>query len=142
MKIWKSGTLAVALALVSIGAVAAFRDASAAESKTTQTEGTWVSYDPATKTIKIRVKKPGKGAQPPAKLKLSTGKEAEFRVVPEGSVLARTTVSINGRKGELTDIPAGKTVNVYWIPDPENPAGRFARKIDLFVSAEEQGEDA
>jgi hypothetical protein len=38
-------------------------------------------------------------------------------------VLKRTSVAINGVKGELTDIPADKKVNVYWLPDPENKEG-------------------
>ena len=58
-------------------------------------------------------------------------------MVPEGSVLERTSVAINGVKGELTDIPADKRVNVYWLPDPENKDGYFARKIDVVLSDEE-----
>jgi hypothetical protein len=106
---------------------------SAAE-KTTQTEARWMGYDAATKTVKVKVDKPGKG---PNKDKLKRNQEVSFRVVPEGSVLVRTSVAINGVKGELTDIPADKKVNVYWLPDPENKDGYFARKIDVVLSEEE-----
>jgi hypothetical protein len=107
--------------------------AGAAE-KTTQTEARWIAYDAATKSVKVKVDKPGKG---PNKDKLKRNQEVSFRVVPEGSVLVRTSVAINGVKGELTDIPADKKVNVYWLPDPENKDGYFARKIDVVLSEEE-----
>lgn len=107
--------------------------AGAAE-KTTQTEARWIAYDAATKSVKVKVDKPGKG---PNKDKLKRNEEVSFRVVPEGSVLVRTSVAINGVKGELTDIPADKKVNVYWLPDPENKDGYFARKIDVVLSEEE-----
>jgi hypothetical protein len=105
-----------------------------AADKTTQTEARWMGYDAATKTVKVKVDKPGKG---PNKDKLKRNQEVTFRVVPEGSVLKRTSVAINGMKGELTDIPADKRVNVYWLPDPENKDGYFARKIDVVLSDEE-----
>ena len=59
---------------------------------------------------------------------------------PEGSVLTRTTVAINGVKGEIADIPEGKTVNVYWRPDEEDPTILRARKIDVVMSDEELDE--
>ena len=105
-----------------------------AAEKTTQTEAKWIAYDAATKTVKVKIDKPGTG---PNKDKLKRNEEVSFRVVPEGSVLTRTSVAINGVKGELTDIPADKKVNVYWLPDPENKDGFFARKIDVVLSDEE-----
>jgi hypothetical protein len=121
----------VAALAVSLGVTMA--SAQAAE-KTTQTEAKWIAYDAATKTVKVKVDKPGKG---PNKDMLKKNQEVSFRVVPEGSVLKRTSVAINGVKGELTDIPAEKRVNVYWLPDPENKEGYFARKIDVVLSDEE-----
>jgi hypothetical protein len=123
--------LAVAALVASLGASVA--SAQGAE-KTTQTEARWIAYDAATKTVKVKVDKPGKG---PNKDKLKKNQELSLRVVPEGSVLKRTSVAINGVKGELTDIPADKKVNVYWLPDPENKDGFFARKIDVVLSEEE-----
>jgi len=123
-----AATVAAFFAAVLIGA-----PAGAAE-KTTQTEARWIAYDAATKSVKVKVDKPGKG---PNKDKLKRNQEVSFRVVPEGSVLVRTSVAINGVKGELTDIPADKKVNVYWLPDPDNKDGYFARKIDVVLSEEE-----
>ena len=59
----------------------------------------------------------------PNKDKLKNNKEVTFRVIPKGSVLTRTSVAINGVKGELTDMPAGKRVNVYWLADPNKKGG-------------------
>jgi hypothetical protein len=124
------GGLAAAFAATVVLASAPAR----AAEKTTQTEATWLGYDAATKTVKVKVDKPGKG---PNKDKLKRNQEVSFRVIPEGSVLTRTSVAINGVKGELTDIPTDKRVNVYWLPDPENKDGYFARKIDVVLSDEE-----
>jgi hypothetical protein len=124
--------LAAALAC-SLAALSLALPAFAAGEKTTQTEATWISYDAASKTVKVKVDK-SKG---PNKDKLKKNEEVSFRVVPEGSVLKRTSVAINGVKGELTDIREGKRVNVYWLPDPENASGYFARKIDVTLSEEE-----
>jgi hypothetical protein len=119
------------------GAVAAtlpIASADAAE-KTTQSEAKWIAYDAASKTVKVKIDRPGTG---PNKDKLKKNQEVAFRVVPEGSVLTRTSVAINGVKGELTDIPVDKRVNIYWLPDPDNKEGFFARKIDVILSEEEQ----
>lgn len=105
--------------------------------KSTQNEAEWIAFDPAAKTVTVKVTKTGKG--PNQKL-LKTGKEATFKVKPEGSVLTRTTVTINGMKSELTDIPAGKTVLIYWVPDDDKDGELFARKIDAIMSEEELDE--
>ena len=120
--------LACSLAVLAVGT-----SASAAGEKTTQTEARWIAFDPAAKTVKVKVDK----STGPNKTKLKKNEEVTFRVVPEGSVLGRTSVAINGVKGELTDITEGKRVNVYWLTDPENAAGYFARKIDVTLSEEE-----
>ena len=132
------GVAVTAFVLLAVGSTTA----TAAKSKSTQTEATWISFDAENNTVKVKVKKPGVGAKPPKHLKLKKGKEAEFNVIPTGSILKRTSVAINGKKGALTDIPSGKTVNIYWVPDPNDDKARFARKIDLFKTAEEQGSDA
>ena len=101
------------------------------KAKSTQTEAIWQGFDSATNTVTVKVKKPGRGKN--AKL-LQKNKEATFKVKPTGSVLTRTTVAVNGVKGELKDIPNGKSVNVYWVPQGEE---YFARKIDVVLSEEE-----
>lgn len=108
--------------------------AEAKESKSTQNEAQWIAFDAAAKTVTVKIMKKGNG--PNAKL-LKTKEDVTFNVVPEGSVLTRTSVAINGVKGELKDIPAGKTVLLYWVPDPNKEGQFFARKIDVVFSEEE-----
>jgi hypothetical protein len=105
--------------------------------KSTQSEGKWIKYDPGAQTVTVKITKEGKGAKPPAELQVKKGREAVFKVNPTGSVLSRTSVAINGKRGEITDIPEGKTVNVYWVQDAKDPKSRFARKIDVILSDEE-----
>ena len=111
--------------------------AEAKKSKSTQNEAEWIAFDAAAKTVTVKIMKKGKG--PNSKL-LKTRKEATFNVIPEGSVLTRTSVAVNGVKGELQDIPAGKTVLLYWVPDPNKEGEFFARKIDVIFSEEELDE--
>jgi hypothetical protein len=120
-----------AAAALAFAFAAAFAAGAQAEGKSVQTEAEWIRYDPAAKTVTVKVVKPGRGKD--ARL-LKRSREAVFAVKPEGSVLTRTTVAINGVKGELADIPAGKTVNVYWRPDEEDPSILRARKIDVIMS--------
>jgi hypothetical protein len=125
----------VSFALAFVASVAPV--AAAKKSKSTQNEAEWIAYDAAAKTVTVKITKKGKG---PNKNLLKTRKEATFNVIPEGSVLTRTTVAINGIKSELTDIPAGKTVLIYWVPDPNKEGEFFARKIDVIFSEEELDE--
>jgi hypothetical protein len=125
--------LAAAACLLAAPAALAADD----KAKSTQSEGKWVKFDPAANLVTVKITKEGKGAKPPAELKVKKGREATFKVNPSGSVLSRTSVAINGKKGEITDIPEGKTVNVYWVPDATDPKTRFARKIDVILSDEE-----
>jgi hypothetical protein len=113
------------------------RVAEAKKSKSTQNEAEWIAYDVEAKTVTVKITKKGKG---PNKKLLKPRKEATFNVIPEGSILTRTSVAINGVKGELTDIPAGKTVLIYWVPDEKKEGELFARKIDVIFSDEELDE--
>ena len=129
-------TLTVAVfALAFVASVAGI--AEARQSKSTQNEAEWIAYDAAAKTVTVMITKKGNG---PNKNLLKTRKEATFNVIPEGSVLTRTTVAINGVKAELTDIPVGKTVLIYWVPDPNKDGELFARKIDAVLSEKELDE--
>ncbi len=140
MQTWIRRTLVGIAAAAVVSLVAATPDAQAQKSKSTQSEAKWIKFDPETNQVTVKVTKPGKGAKPPKELKLKRGKEASFKVIPTGSILTRTSVAINGKKGELSDIPAGKTVNIYWIPDKDDKTARFARKIDVILSDEELDE--
>jgi len=119
------------LALAVGGTVAT--EALAAPPKSTQTEARFVAFDAAKNTVSV---KPDKSKGPNSNM-LKKGQEATFNVIPEGSILTRTSVAINGKKGEIKDIPAGKQVNVYWIPDPNKKGELFAKKIDVVLSEEE-----
>jgi hypothetical protein len=127
-----------ALALVILGVALCLSLASSAaaqgKSKSIKTEAEFIAYDADKQAVLVKVKKPGSGK---AAKKLKRNKNAAFKVEPEGSVLTRTTVAIQGRKAELTDIPQGKTVNIYWRPDEKDKDARFARKIDVILSDEE-----
>jgi len=125
--------LAAAACLLAAPAALAAED----KAKSTQSEGKWVKFDSAANTVTVKITKEGKGAKPPAELKVKKGREATFKVNPTGSVLSRTSIAINGKKGEITDIPEGKTVLIYWLQDEKDPKSRFARKIDVILSDEE-----
>lgn len=118
------------LALVFATALAS--DALAKE-KSTQTEARFIKFDAEKNTVTVKVDK-SKG--PNDKL-LKKNSETDFNVIPEGSILTRTSVAINGKKGHVSEIPAGKQVNVYWVPDPKKKGEFFARKIDVVLSEEE-----
>ncbi len=111
--------------------------AAAAEQKSTRNEAEWVSYDAAAKTVTVKIKKLGDG---PGAASMKVGQETAFNVQPDGSILSRTSVAINGKKGALTDIPKGKTVIVYWVPDVKDSKAHFARKIDVILSEQELDE--
>ena len=135
MPIWGKRAARILVATLVCGlATSVAAPALAKKAKSTQTEAVWVAFDQAASTVTVKVKKPGRGKN--AKM-LTKNKEATFNVKPTGSVLTRTTVAINGVKGELTDIPAGKSVNVYWVPDDKAEGSMFARKIDVVLSEEE-----
>ncbi len=130
-------TAALGAACLLVSSVAGPVAAQKKKSKSIQTEAQWVAYDADEARVTVKVKKAGRGNKDKG---VRTGKKVEFNVRAAGSILVRTTVAINGRKGELVDIPAGKTVNVYWVPDEAKSTGRFARKIDMILSDAELDE--
>jgi hypothetical protein len=135
MQNWRNRFVAVVGSLAVAGAITVpAATAVAAGGKSTQTEAIWVSFDPDGQTVTVKVKKPGRGED--AK-RLKRGKQATFNVKVEGSVLTKTTVAVNGKRGELVEIPEGKTVNIYWRPDEKDPEAMFARKIDVIFSEKE-----
>lgn len=128
---------AAAAAAAGLWMAAPAPEAFAAEQKSTRNEAEWIKYDTAAKTVTLKIKKAGLG---PGAAALKVGQQVVFNVKPEGSVLTRTSVAVNGKKGELTDIPSGKTVLVYWVPDATDAKARFARKIDVILSEQELDE--
>jgi len=130
---------ALAAAIIGIIVLAASLTASrvqAANVKSIQTEAKFISYDTEKKTIQVKVLKPGKRSKN-KKLKLKRGKPATFNVNPSGSVLVRTSVTANGKRSSLEEIPDDKTLNIYWIPDKDDPDARYAKKIDMIWTDEE-----
>ena len=112
-------------------------DAQKKKAKSTQSEAEWLTYDEAGQTVTVKIKKPGKG---PNKKMVKKNREQVFNVKAEGSILVRTSVAINGKRAELKEIPEGKTVLIYWVPDEQNDGQLFARKVDVIFSEEELNE--
>jgi hypothetical protein len=52
-------------------------------------------------------------------------------VKAEGSVLTRTTLTMNGKVAKYDELKPGMIVIVYWKPDAADAAKRLARKIDV-----------
>jgi hypothetical protein len=108
--------------------------------KSVQNEAEFVKFDEGSSTVTVKILKKGKGNAALMKQfddKVKNGKEATFNVIPTGSVLTRTSVSINGVKGEMKDLQPGKKINIYWVEDEKKKGELFARKIDVTLSEEE-----
>jgi len=111
------------------------------DQKSVQNEAQFVKFDEATSTVVVKILKKGKGNSALLKqfdAQLKNGKETTFNVIPTGSVLTKTSVAVNGMKGEMTDLKPGKTILIYWVEDPKKKGELFARKIDVVLSEEEQ----
>ena len=109
-------------------------------SRQIQTEAEFISFDAEASTITVKIRKAGKSVKGMDKLR--SGREAVFKVKPEGSVLTRTTVKLqSGTAGKFTDLTQGRKLIIYWIPDDADKAVRFARSISVFIPADEVGED-
>ncbi len=107
-----TGAMAAALALAVFAAGPALAQD---KGKTERSNGRVVSYDKGSATLVIKDK----------------GKETSFKVTAEGSVLTRTTVTMNARPAKLDDLKAGQVVVVYWRPNDANAEQKDARKIDI-----------
>lgn len=102
--------------------------ATARKVKSTSNRAKWVRFDKTASTVTVKITSRSRGQN--RKL-VKKGAETTFNVIPTGSILKRTTVAINGVKGELTDIKPGQRVLIYWIKDPHKEGELFARKIDM-----------
>lgn len=58
------------------------------------------------------------------------GKKRTYLVKIEGSVMTRTTSTMNAKPVKLAEIPIGAPVIVYWRPDEADKKIRRARKVD------------
>ena len=109
----KKGAWIAAAALLAIAVAAA--PVRAEEAKSERSNGKLVSYDAAAQTIVVK----------------EGGKEQTYQVKAEGSVLTRTTVTMNGKVAKFDDVKPGMIVIVYWKPDPSDATKRNARKVDV-----------
>lgn len=128
---------AACLAVAFGGAGAAYAQGN---QKSVQNEAQFVKFDEATSTVVVKIMKKGKGNSALLKQfedQVKNGKDATFNVIPTGSVLTRTSVAVNGVKGEMKDLQPGKRVLIYWVEDPKKKGELFARKIDVVLSEEE-----
>ena len=100
------------LGVVMLGGVLAVAVASPVaaqvKSKVQRDNGRFVAFDPEAETVTVKVK----------------GKYTVFQVKAEGSVLKRTTVSLNASLGKLGDLPNRAPVIVYWVPCDDKGASR------------------
>jgi hypothetical protein len=135
----------VAALAVTVGVAFASAASAQGDQKTVQNEANFVKFDEATNTVTVKILKVGKGNKNLMKQfdnEVKKGKDATFNVIPTGSVLTRTSVAINGMKGEMKDLQPGKTILIYWLEDPKKKGELFARKIDVVLSEEEQNKRA
>jgi type IV pilus biogenesis protein CpaD/CtpE len=104
------------LAVMAVGLMAvAAAPVLAAESKSERATGKLVSYDAAAQAIVVK----------------EGGKDSTYQVKAEGSVLTRTTLTMNGKVAKYDDLKPGMIVIVYWKPDAADATKRLARKIDV-----------
>lgn len=135
------------VAALAVTAAVAFAAAASAQGdqKTVSNEAQFLKFDEAANTVTVKILKVGKGNKSLMKQfdnEVKKGKDATFNVIPTGSVLTRTSVAINGMKGEMKDLQPGKTILIYWLEDPKKKGELFARKIDVVLSEEEQNKRA
>jgi hypothetical protein len=115
---------AVALAgFVAVAVAAPVR--AAGEIKSERSNGKFISYDAAAQSIAIR----------------EGGKEQTYQVKAEGTVLTRTTLTMNGKVAKFEELKPGMIVIVYWKPDPADATRRNARKVDAPKVPKEFQED-
>ena len=114
--------------------------AEAGRPKQTQTEATFLSWDPDTHTITVKVRRTGrgKGPKPPEQLRIKRGQEVIFNVKESGSVMTSTIVkSKEGTRMGFEQLMPGSKVFVFWVPDEKDENARFARSITIYVAAQD-----
>jgi hypothetical protein len=112
----RSLTRIVAVALAAVWIIGGVVSTASADdkTKTERTAGKFVKWDKDAGTVLVKEK----------------GKDVLFGVVAEGSVLARTTVTVKAKPAKLDDLKEGQIVVVYWKAVATDPSKKDARKID------------
>ncbi len=113
---------AVAVVVAAFGAGPAYAQKKA---KPKRIQGQFMGFNAETNTITVKER----------------GKEREYTVKPEGSILTRTAVKINGLGAHVSELPPEARIIVYWVPDENDPKKRFARTIDAPNIPEDLQED-
>lgn len=114
MESWGKRSLGLLGVLFVFGFVAVVAAPAAAEPKSKRSEGRLVAFDAEADTITVKVK----------------GKDELFHVKSEGTVLTRTSVTLNGRPAKLADLPPKAPVIVYWRENAGDKDRKDARKVD------------
>jgi len=104
---------ALLLALL-VGLLLGIGSTAEAGSKIKKSQGRLVSLDRDAKQMTVNVK----------------GKKVVYNVKLDGSVMTRTTATMNAKPTRLEKIPIRAPVIVYWIEDESDPKQKFARKVD------------
>ena len=131
------GALLAALCLLAVFEPAL---AEAGRQKQTQTEATFLSWDPDAHTITVKVRRTGRGKGPklPEQLRIKRGQEVTFNVKESGSVLTSTIVKSKiGTRMDFASLTPGSKVFVFWAPDEKDENARFARSISIYVAAQD-----
>jgi hypothetical protein len=84
------------------------------KSKVRKSDARLVSFDREAGTMTVKEK----------------GKKVTYKVRFDGSVMTRTTATMNAKPVKLEDIPVKAPLIVYWLKDEDEPKRRFARKVD------------
>jgi hypothetical protein len=111
----RRGARFVAFAVAALVAFAVAAPVRAEESKSERSNGKFVSYDAAAQSVVVK----------------ENGKDQAYQVKAEGSVLTRTTLTMNGKVAKFDDLRPGMIAIVYWKPDAADATKRLARKIDV-----------
>ena len=111
--------------LVMIGSVAVASllamptEAAAQGSWTNNSEASLTGVDYENHLIMALIKEPGRG---PAARRLRKDRPATFQFNPDSAAGDETIVMIDGKRGELADIPENATVHIHWRPLDNNPS--------------------
>lgn len=113
---WTGRSLArtVAVGTILLFALTAGTADAKSKSKVKKSEGRLIALDKEANTMTVKEK----------------GKKVTYNVKIEGSVLTKTTSTMNAKPVKLEEIPLKAPVIVYWIPDETDKKKRFARKVD------------
>jgi len=122
---WRRLAAPVVAAVAAGWLALAVAPAHAEEAKSERAAGKLVSYDASAQTVVVKEK----------------GKDQAYQVKAEGTVLTRTTLTMNGKVAKFDELKPGMIVIVYWKPDASDASKRYARKIDVPKIPKEFQED-